>query len=79
VKPESKLSKPWPSGSGLKPYSVSRSRQLVPEGHDDMNCDSLSYSANLITGRKVQVVTYCVGSCSPGEVVGDGERHCSRL
>ena len=79
VKPESQLSKPWPSDSGLKPSSTSRSHQLVPEGHVGAACDSLSYSANLIMWPKIQVVIGCAGVFSPrkignGEVVG-GENH----
>ena len=79
VKPESQLSKPWPSGSGLKPYSASRSQQLVPEGHIGVACDSLSYSANLISWRKIQVMTRCAGIFSPRKVgngeVGGGDKH----
>jgi hypothetical protein len=79
VKPESQLLKPWLSGSGLKPYSASQSHQLVSEGHIGAACDSLSYSANLISWRKNQVMTWYAGIFSPREIgngeVGGGEEH----
>jgi hypothetical protein len=79
VKPESQLSKPWTSGSGLKPYSALLSHQLVPEGHIGVACDSLSYSANLISWRKIQVMTCCAGIFSPRKIgngeVGSSEEH----